>query len=79
MSKNVLIRYMLSEPIMLKFKTTPSDGFGTWAGIGGWLGERAVCSVWADLPVPGFVGAALRQVFFCSGRIPVGGTRAWWR
>ena len=38
-----------------------------------------MCSVWADLPVPGFVGPALRQVFFCSGRIPVGGTRAWWR
>ena len=32
---------------------------------------------WADLPVPSFVGSALRQVFFCSGRIPMGGTHAW--
>ena len=26
-----------------------------WAGIKGWLGERVVWSVWADLPVPVFV------------------------
>ena len=36
-------------------------------------------SMWADLPIPGFVGPALRYVFHCSGRIPVGGTGAWWR
>ena len=33
-------------------------------------------SVWADLPVPDLVGPALKQVFFCSGWIPVGGTCA---
>ena len=33
-------------------------------------------SVWADLPVPGFVVSALTQDFFCSGRIPVGDIRA---
>ena len=26
---------------------------------------------------PGVCNSALRQVFFCSGRILVGGTRAW--
>ena len=34
--------------------------------IGGWLGERVVCAVWADLPVPSFVGPALRQGFLLS-------------
>ena len=28
---------------------------------------------------PGVCDSALRQVFFCSGRTVVGGTRAWWR
>ena len=28
---------------------------------------------------PGVCGSALRQVFCCSGRTLVGGTRAWWR
>ena len=28
---------------------------------------------------PGVCDSALRQVFFCSSRILVGGTRAWWR
>ena len=58
---------------------TPSGGYGKKTGIGGWLGERNVWFVWADLPVPGLVGPALRQVFLYSGRIPVGGTCACWR
>ena len=28
---------------------------------------------------PGVCGSALRQVFFCSGRTLMGGTRACWR
>ena len=48
-------------------------------GIGGWLGEPDVWSVLADLLVLGFVVFALRQGFFGSGRIPVGGIRACWR
>ena len=40
-------------------------------------GACCLWSVWADLPVPGVCGSALRQVFFCSGRTLVGGTRAW--
>ena len=31
---------------------TPSDGFGTWAGIGGGSGSVLLVSVWADLQVP---------------------------
>ena len=56
-----------------------SGGLGKRTAIGEWLGERDGWSVWADLPVPGFVGPALRQVLLCSGRIPVGGTHPWWK
>ena len=58
---------------------TPSGGQGKRTGIEGWLVERDVWSVWVDLPVPGFAGPALRQVFLCSGMIPVGGTCTWCR
>ena len=50
-----------------------------WAGIEGWLGERVVWSVWADLPVPVFVFLHWGRVSFIALRILMGGIRAWWR
>ena len=55
---------------------TPTDGFGTWAGIGGWLGERVAGACVGGSAGPGDCVPVLRQGFFCRVRIPMGSTCA---
>ena len=55
--------------------TAPSDGFGTWTGIGGWLRERVVgVCVGGSAGPSGFV--RIEAGFFCRVRIPMGNTCA---
>ena len=55
--------------------TAPSDRFGTWAGIEGWLGERVVgICVGGSTGLSGFV--RIEAGFFCRVRIPIGSTCA---